>query len=76
MKIFKKIHQKVIDDINCDICKKSTKFDNRILNFATLSAEWGYGSKKDGESHEWHFCEQCYDSITENLALISNESKD
>ena len=45
----------VVTDVVCDVCNQSTK-----LEFGTLSAHWGYGSKHDGERHELQLCEQCF----------------
>lgn len=33
----------VVTDVVCDVCNQSTK-----LEFGTLWAHWGYGSKHDG----------------------------
>lgn len=30
---------------------------------------WGYFSKKDGETHSFYLCEECYDKITEKFAV-------
>ena len=37
----------IMTDVVCDVCNQSTK-----LQFATLSAHWGYGSTHDGERYE------------------------
>ena len=42
-------------DVLCDVCKESTQ-----LNHAVLSANWGSGSKHDGEQYELHLCEACF----------------
>ena len=44
----------VVTDVVCDVCNQSTK-----LEFGTLSAHWGYGSKHDGERYELQLCEKC-----------------
>ena len=44
----------VIDGV-CDVCNQSTK-----LEFGTLSAHLGYGSKHDGERYELQLCEKCF----------------
>ena len=36
-------------DILCDVCQESTQ-----LNHAVLSANWGKGSKHQGEQYELH----------------------
>ena len=46
MKTFKEVVGKKLDEVLCDICGKSCKktCDNE---FASLTATWGYDSKKD-----------------------------
>jgi len=43
----------------CDICCKECPHGEH----ATLHAQWGFDSSKDGEVHECHMCEVCYDQI-------------
>lgn len=64
MKVMKKVQKETeeLDDIICDRCGKSC-FDNNNFQYATLSADWGYGSKKDLEHHEAEICELCYDEV-------------
>lgn len=45
----------VVTDVVCDVCNQSTK-----LEFGTLSAHWGYGSRHDGEKYELQLCEKCF----------------
>jgi len=45
----------VITDVLCDVCNQSTK-----LEFGTLSAHWGYGSKHDEERYELQLCEKMF----------------
>ena len=45
----------VMTDVVCDVCNQSTK-----LQFATLSAHWGYSSTHDGERYELQLCEKCF----------------
>lgn len=54
----------VLTDITCDLCGKTCRDSIGVnLEFATLSARWGYGSRKDCETHEAHICEDCYDGL-------------
>lgn len=46
---------KVITDVVCDVCNRSTK-----LEFAILSAHWGYGSTHDEERYELQLCGKCF----------------
>lgn len=45
----------VVTDVLCDVCNQSTQ-----LEFGVLSANWGYGSKYDGERYELKLCEKCF----------------
>ena len=51
----KKKLEEVIVDILCDVCHQAT-----ALEFGTLKAHWGYGSKHDGERYEVQLCETCF----------------
>jgi hypothetical protein len=69
----KKIAQKtieVIDDIECDICGKTCKDHLDNIESASLSAYWGYYSKKDGQNYEIDICEKCFDKTLEFLAKL------
>ena len=58
----------VITDVVCDVCNQSTK-----LEFATLSAHWGYGSTHGGERYELQLCEKCFFYA---LATLKKERRD
>lgn len=45
----------VVTDVLCDVCNQLTQ-----LEFGTLSANWGYDSKHDGEIYELQLCEKCF----------------
>lgn len=49
-----------VADITCDVCCQSTRVEGYGLQFGTLQAHWGYGSKHDGERYEVHLCEPCF----------------
>ncbi len=51
-------------DVLCDKCGKSCRDDMDMnFEFATITAFWGFASKKDLEHHESHVCESCYDGL-------------
>jgi len=54
MEVKAKKLEEVIVDILCDVCHQAT-----ALEFGTLKAHWGYGSKHDGERYEVQLCETC-----------------
>jgi protein-arginine kinase activator protein McsA len=77
MKVTKKVMRKqsIVKDIECDICGNSCK---RIVSedkkswtfeYATLFANWGYGSNNDGDSTELHICENCVRKIGEHFNI-------
>ena len=69
-RVFKKKRMlvNVESGIVCDACKKSC-WGELDFEYALLSANWGYDSKKDGEKHELIFCEACYDGLVRKLGL-------
>ena len=71
---------KVVKDVICNKCGQSclgivlkvSSSKVEEINFAIaaqLNADWGYGSKKDGERHKSHLCESCYDEITRSFLI-------
>ena len=40
-----------------------------------MRVSWGYFSEKDGETHSFDLCEECYDRITGQFA-VPVEKKD
>jgi hypothetical protein len=81
MKVEEEIPTMKVVDVICDICGKSCKAaENCFGNPTNCSIEyaeilipgggWGYDSRKDGENHECHMCETCYDKVR---SFIENE---
>jgi hypothetical protein len=64
MKTFKEKTIKVIDDVHCDVCGKSTtNYDDVGPDYATLESCWGYGSEDDGTKYNIDLCETCFFKI-------------
>jgi len=73
MKTFKKKTVKVVDDVHCDCCGKSTTNYNYVgPDYATLESCWGYGSKHDGSKYNIDLCEGCF---TEVLNFIKEKRR-
>lgn len=53
-------------DVRCDVCGESSKKAEQ-MNYATLSANWGYGSRHDGERYQVDLCESCFFEALANL---------
>lgn len=68
MKIMTPKTVEVVSDVVCDVCGGSTvKAEGSTPEFATLKADWGYGSAHDGEQYEVHLCEPCFFSTLATL---------
>lgn len=50
-------------DILCDACGRSTKTDVGTNEYGSLSADFGFGSRHDGERYKVHLCEMCFFGI-------------
>jgi hypothetical protein len=73
MRTFKEEVRKVLSDVSCDICGKSTTNYKEVgPDFATLESYWGYGSTNDGSKYEIHICESCFD---ETLNFLKQKRK-
>jgi hypothetical protein len=68
MRTYKEEIRKVLDDVKCDICGKSTtNYPDVGPDYATLESYWGYGSQKDGSKYEVHLCESCFNDVIDLL---------
>lgn len=81
MRKYKTRQVKALIDIYCDICNKRCKRDSdwiavadadaplteKDFELATLSATWGYNSRKDGESYHADICENCFDKVVAHI---------
>lgn len=73
MKIFKLEKREVLDKIYCDVCGVCCTDDNFGTETASLTAEWGYRSKKDGKIYQIDICENCFDAT---IIFFKNRKKD
>jgi hypothetical protein len=60
MKITGRVEIETVTDVLCDGCSSSTRVENGGLQYATVQARWGYGTRHDGERYELHLCEGCF----------------
>lgn len=67
MKITGKVEIEAVTDVVCDVCRLTVRSKSGGLQFATLQAHWGYGTKHDGERYEIHLCEECFFQTIANL---------
>ncbi len=55
------------DFIKCNKCGQILKTEHQMgkedtSSMITIEISWGYFSRKDGEIHKIHLCEDCYDA--------------
>jgi len=72
MKKYKSIE--VHEDTFCDICGNSCKDKLGNYESASLSADWGYSSGKDGTRYDIDLCEKCFDETIEFLKSKTSPS--
>lgn len=67
----------VLTDLLCDVCGKSCRTNYADVNFeyATLTAQWGYFSRKDGDNYAMELCEDCFDDVIKYLQQKKQISK-
>ncbi len=55
----------------CNCCKKELLVEKGILKEECIhvSHDFGYFSKRDGETHSFDLCEDCYDKLTEKFLI-------
>ena len=55
--------QKELKKMVCNCCGKELMVKGGIVREGVFSAEysWGYFSEKDGETHSFDLCVECYD---------------
>lgn len=56
-----------VADVVCDVCNSSTRIPDYGLRYGSLEAQWGYGSKHDGEHYRVHLCEPCFFGVLGGL---------
>ena len=57
--------------ITCNKCGKEIHIQNNIPTGEVVSVEkqWGYFSKKDGQTDAFDLCEDCYDKLAASFKI-------
>lgn len=57
--------------IVCNKCGRELSGEPELLREGVCSVrvEWGYFSRKDGETHQFHLCEDCYDALVKSFRI-------
>lgn len=87
MKKYKTRQARVLVDILCDVCEKSCKNDRHSgddtllhedgdFEYGSVSATWGYFSRKDGESYSTVLCEDCFDNVVKHIEALKTQKRE
>ena len=57
----------------CDVCGECCTDETYGTESATLSAQWGYSSNKDGDTYNVDLCESCFDATISFLKQRKKE---
>lgn len=62
---------KEISRIICNKCKKEIPVSggHEMSGVFRVDYEWGYFSEKDGETHHFDLCEECYDKLLQSFQV-------
>ena len=60
-----------LETVICNCCGKKLAVKDGILREGGLGVEhtWDYFSEKDGETHRFDLCEECYDELLRNFRI-------
>lgn len=79
MRVYKliEVDEKIIDKVFCNKCGKKIIAVNGVAKEGMFSVQydWGYFSEKDGQSHAFDLCEECYDKMVSGF-IIQPEKND
>lgn len=69
-----------LTSVICNCCGRKLIVENEIVKegVTRMYARWDYFSEKDGETHGFDMCEQCYDKMVEGFVYsvsIVNETE-
>ena|SRR3989344_3108321 len=74
MEIRKKVEIEKTTGYLCDVCQSSCNksADPRFEEheYAILTANWGYHSKRDCIRSECHLCEECYEKVNDFIKSL------
>lgn len=75
MRHYSEMRENVLLEVRCNKCGKLLKVKDGILKEGCLPVRisFDYFSNKDGSTHKWDLCEECYDKIVETFVIPVEE---
>ena len=77
MRKYENQNERQIQEIFCNCCGKKIRIEKGIVQEGVFhgQVQWGYFSQKDGESHSFDLCEECYDRFTAEFKVPVEEEE-
>lgn len=77
MRKYANVQENYLSGVCCNMCGRSLRVENGILKEGCFHAEhsFGYFSTKDGMSHAWDLCEECYDKMVQGFVIPVEETE-
>ncbi|MDR1067344.1 MAG: hypothetical protein LBL35_07955 [Clostridiales bacterium] len=73
MKNYKKslVDSDQVESVVCNVCGKEIKKNSfgYFDDFLSVEKKWGYGSPRDGETHDIDICRHCYEKLFEQFKI-------
>lgn len=71
MKKYSDTEEKVLQKVVCNCCGRELPVAAGFVREGLFEAKvtWGYFSGKDGETHDFDLCEDCYDRWIRSFAI-------
>lgn len=77
MREYTVVFGKKLEKVYCNCCQKELKVENQSVREGVLNIDvtWGYFSNKDGETHSFDLCEECYDQWISSFQIPITKKK-
>ena len=71
MRVYNNNKETSLVSVTCNCCKKEFLVENGILKEECIqfSHDFGFFGKKDGETHRFDLCEDCYTQIVSKFRI-------
>ena len=71
MRKYENQKERQVQEILCNCCGRKIRIEKGMVMEGVFygQVQWGYFSKKDGESHSFDLCEACYDRLTAGFKI-------
>lgn len=77
MREYQSVQERKLMQVVCNKCGRSLKVEGGCLKEGgvSITVPFGYFSRRDGITHHFDLCEDCYDSIIKEFAVSVEEEE-